>query len=544
MVLGRLGVTKAPIVSAAKAVPIAIWWLTALHAVLLVGHALVVAPLRGPDEVGHVSLILDIRDDHSFPNWNTAQLSGSVCAARAIANPPSAFPFHEAEAAPAHSSRRGLDELEPTLCDRENANHIAQHPPLYYASMAAGSRALDLLLPGDGLGSFSDELLALRLLSALFVLPLPLLAWTTARAVRAPPGVALAAPLLLVGLAQLTSIGAGVNNDALVWLLGSLLIIVCLRIGVEGLHRRRTVAAGVLAGLALLTKAVAFPFPVFVVAALTVAPDASRTRRLQAGALAIGLAFLTGGWWWASNLVRFGELVPSVDYGRFAEAPPGFTPSFGAFLSSFLWALRVSTWGAFGSFDKLLGDPFASRASVVLALVLLAAFTSGRHHLGVHRRGWVVGAMLLPAMLLAVSVGVTSWRRYLSSGATPMQGRYLFSGACAVAVVAALGLWCICGRRTYITLLVAGLAGGYLQTRAFTTVLSAYWGSPPDDVNGQVDAWMSWVGFGRWIVPVWLVSLTIAVTLVVWSIVRAVRAGTPQSVREELVGPPPAPAVV
>ena len=78
------------------------------------------------------------------------------------------------------------------------------------------------LVPGFDDRSFVTQVGVLRLLSAALLLPLPLLAAAAARRLGAGPPVAIAAALLPLGVPQLAHVGASLNNDVLLVLLGAL----------------------------------------------------------------------------------------------------------------------------------------------------------------------------------------------------------------------------------------------------------------------------------------------------------------------------------
>src|SRR3546814_3940018 len=86
---------------------------------------------------------------------------------------------------------------------------MPQHPPLYYEATAALLRVLD----GDGTAPLDRAVWQLRVLNALVMATLPLLAADIARRFTTSVPVLLAAAAGVLAIPQLTHIGATVSND-------------------------------------------------------------------------------------------------------------------------------------------------------------------------------------------------------------------------------------------------------------------------------------------------------------------------------------------
>jgi small subunit ribosomal protein S36 len=285
----------------------------------------------------------------------------------------------------------------------------------------------------------------------------------------------------------------------------------------------------VLTGLALLTKALAFPLPLLVAVAILGAPGALLVQKGKALGVAAAVTLVAGGWWWPANLVRFHQLTPTLDVERFRTLPPDTHLSLGNFLYSFFRLFGLTFWGAYEGVDTLLGNRFAAVASVILGIVLVVGLIFGATALAVPRPRLMAGFLLLPSVTQLLSLGVSSHDRYLTSGLTPVQGRYVFGGVTALAVVAALGLWWLCARRPWATVAVAAAAGIYLQYRSFSTVLSYTWGPAGGNLAAQLHALRTWVPIGGWLVDVSIGAIVAALVLTAVALIAGLRRSRPRS---------------
>jgi hypothetical protein len=158
---------------------------SALHVGLLLTFAFLYPPFTGFDETQHVDAVLSIRHGDGWPAPQERELSeGIVAVATPALRAASDLPFSDDELPP-RDERPSIAELgvERDSVGQLLPNQITQHPPLYYA-LQAGVLAV---LPGSADWPYDATVGVLRLVSVLLMAPLPLLAWATARALRAPP---------------------------------------------------------------------------------------------------------------------------------------------------------------------------------------------------------------------------------------------------------------------------------------------------------------------------------------------------------------------
>lgn len=271
--------------------------------------------------------------------------------------------------------------------------------------------------------------------------------------------------------------------------------------------------AGVVTGLALLTKGFALVLVPWIVGAYLLAPGAGARRRLVAARVAwvLGLAGAFGGWWWVRNAVTYGRVQPGL---RLREVVSGIDPSPVFFATRFAGRLAGSFWGNFGWFEVSLPVVAVAVATVVMAGAIGVAFVRGRV-LAVRVR---LAFLVLPAASVGALVAANSFRAYLKTGIPfAAQGRYLFPGLVGLVVVAAVGLDQV--RRPARSLPVVALAGALvLQALGVAALLGRYWAGP-----GLDDRLRALLAFSPW--PPVLVFLGAVVTMAlgVWTLVEVVR---------------------
>lgn len=244
-----------------------------------------------------------------------------------------------------------------------------------------------------------------------------------------------------------------VSNDPLLIALTSGLVYASVTIVVE---RQETLAvrqivwtlvAGVLLGLALITKQSALAFVPLPLLALLLRRDGV-IRWLRESTLVIGLASLIGAWWYLRNVQVYGDWLGLESFQQ-TFAPGGIGEFTLRGWTGGFWGLLRSSWGAFGWLTLPMNDGayWAFAAFLALgAIGLLAAVGAGwwRQRLGV-------------AVLLASAVGLSfAWTIAfaLVAGAVAWQGRFLFPVLPALAVLLACGLGAILPRRSALWTLI------------------------------------------------------------------------------------------
>jgi small subunit ribosomal protein S36 len=473
--------------------------------------AVAVPAYRAPDEAAHVDLVLYLAEGHGYPAYDRRFFGEEIGldTDRHLIDLTVPWPRFDAADAPAGDDLPDVDDLGGTEPDAEARrgdprragypyvyNQMPQHPPVYYEAMATVLRVERWLLPGDGLPPLERELGLLRLLNVLLVAPLPLLAWATTVRIGGGARAATVAALLCLGLPQLSHIGAAVNNDNLLTLLGGVLAVSLAGVARGHRSRRTDVVVGVALGLALLTKAFALMFIPAVVAAYAVGAWTTGRRRDNARGLALSglVAAALGAWWWIDNWVREGEPAPTTESltRTTAQRPEGFTADPVTFLWTFSGRIvsRVWAWIGFG-IPKFAFDPWvvAGASLAVAGAVAVAVVTArpGRSTAGGMRRVDIVLAWI-PVVLVTLFVARRAWGLYDTTGKFAfIQGRYLFCALVAPAAVVAIGAARVLGRWTAVTVLALALAG---QAWMLSVVVRGSWTG--QGTFGALDGMLAW----------------------------------------------------
>ena len=472
---------------------------TVLWATVLFGWLQLTPLYRAADETLHVDLVLHVLDGEGYPPAGTLRLDPEVRASYPLAGlsteerPELAslfpLPIATTDVPPRDLS---YDELTTRPGLPAITNQMTQHPPLYYALLAGGARLLGL---SDA--SFPVQIGVLRLLSALLLLPLPALAAAAARALGAPPPVALAAALLPLAVPQLAHVGASVNNDALLIVLGAAVSAPLLAVSRGDVTRRTAAVVGVLLGLALLTKALAFGLLVWAALAYGLAllgPARSCPRRAWgAGLLSAGIALLVGGWWWVVNLVRYGTVQPS---GTAPLPALDIEPDLVEFTWTFLTRVTASTWGNFGWLEVRI--PGAVQALAVLAVLTGAGLAVARRPQPPWARAAAVAAIAAFCLQTAI-VYQQSLKNYLRGGyLAGLQGRYLFAFVAVLAALVALGLAQALPERLRGRAPLAALAAVVgLQSVGVLTALRGFWWPDGEGPRRALAIQAAWAPFPR-----------------------------------------------
>jgi hypothetical protein len=310
-------------------------------------------------------------------------------------------------------SGRGDLRLTQELSGRDASHRTiwtANHPPLYYALVAAPVRAgLDSGHPVRGV-------LAARLVSVgLSALGLIALAYVVLQLAPGRPRLAVAATGLVALLPSFISISARVYNDSLAFLTATLAIAATVVFVVRGPSAARLAAVAAGAGLAALTRAsgllVAGLAALAVLVAVWRTGEGSAQRRLGravawAGTVGAVVAAVAG-WFYLRNLSLYGDLTGSAalldQFGRSPRIPMG-----GLLTDLGFWRLQ----------QRRLWD-----------VTNLLQGTDVR----IARQLWLLGLVPVAGLVL---VGVSRLVRPAGGGARPDPGRTVAVGLC----VALLGL--------------------------------------------------------------------------------------------------------
>lgn len=472
-------------------VPRVVWWITALNLVLLLGYSVLAPTFRGPDEPQHVDLTHLFSEEQRYPGWDQRDTGAGILNALGIVEFHTKSQNLEASAAPEKGERPSINDLEDP--DRSRSiNQLSQHPPLYYAIAGTLERGVEVVT-GNPI-PFDLETWFYRLVSIVMVAPLPLIIWRLAQRLGLPEQLGVAATLFPLAVPEYLHIGSVVNNDNLMLLFFWLLTPIVIRMADGEVHPRTAALAGLVTGLALYTKGFALVMPVWVLAALFIALrrlGRDHLRRLVVAGLTYAVvAFAIGGWWWVTNLVRFGPLMPSR-YGDMVQPVESDVRDYGLFLRTWGSITTRRFWGDFGWFDVHIPSLAVTVATVVVLVGLVAACT---------RRDRVactpIGNRLLLAAPMVLLIAVqfrNALLGYIDLGRMPsLQGRYWFGALAALAAIVMLGLANLAPRAVRWLPLGTFVGVVVMNALAADTMLGFYWGAPDSGLGDRLRAVIAW----------------------------------------------------
>lgn len=471
------------------------WALTVTLAGLLGLYAQLVPTYHGPDEPQHVDMLFAVLEPGGWPAGPGRQTDVRVLASAEAAGFAPGHPARGSDAATPRDERPTFHEIAPAAPSDQN-NQMWQHPPLAYTVTATGLGLASAILPPVA-DLAHDQVVGLaRLLTALTFLPLPALAYWTARRLAPSGPAALVAAAVPVAVPGLVHVGATVTNDALLILLVGATTLPLVRVATGDLSWRTSVLSGVLVGLALLTKGFALFLPAWVAAAYVLAawrggaPALARAAPRAAGALLVLAA--TGGWWWVRNVVEHGQVQPRGSV--FPPAPAGFVPDAGAWLSTAGEVMIRTFWGHFGWVEAQLPWPAIWAAVAVLTLGLVAAVAARRRTEPWRRAD--IGLLLVPVAATLTIMVYGSWTLYVESGrVVAVHGRYVMPAIVGLAAAAGLGLVTLVRRPATVLPVLVLLGGLALHGVAVLTMLERYWlveGAGLRDAAASLLAWSAW----------------------------------------------------
>jgi small subunit ribosomal protein S36 len=516
------------VLARARAIPRAVWGLATIFPLALLGWSLLTPLGEAPDEAFHADLVFHLAGGGSYPAWDEGKAGRAALSIHYFNRPGVTFAsrpiYLTPESAPRRLGRRSFEALggeTPT----SYPNQLTQHPPLSYEGAAVALRAERALVPGSS-ASIEAEWHFLRLLDVLLLAPIPLLCWGAARRLGATRRVGITAATIPIAIPELTHIGSAVNNDALLILLGGVLALLLAGV-IRGDARRGTaVAIGAVMGLAILTKAFALLFPIWV--ALGYAVSALRHRARRSGSLrnlviASATSALVGGWWWVRHWIETGSLSPSIADRLYTDRPrpPGFTPDPLAYAPQFIWKLAERFWGHLGYYSARMSLVALIVATVVAVVAILVAFLPRRSPR--QPRALEIAAFGSLILLLVSLTAFHAYQLYAQSGATPfIQGRYLFAAIVPLSVLVAIGLDRMIGRWAPIATLGGALV---MQIDAVHAALTNWWGEPTDSLARSIDAFLAWLPAPSVIVWIVTIALLTASAVTGWDLARTSARG-------------------
>lgn len=385
--------------------------------------------------------------------------------------------------------------LPHIIKDQQSLGEIWQ-PPLYYALLAAAIAPVDRSdfattapLSDDWLAGrsrlahyhyageafpFRSTALAVHLARAVTsLLGLITVLATYGIARRAVPGYALVAAALVALNPQFIFISSAINNDNLVIALCSVALWLLVRELTRPVTAGETqpgvwwfIAVGLVWGLATLSKLTGATLGVVIglaVLALTVSHRSWRPL-LLGGLVTGGTAALVCGWWFWRNWRLYGDPLAwdemlLVTTGLLRPALLSWPEAL-----SYATFLRKSYWAMFGYGIEAPASFYLMVYGLVAVAVAGLCVAAVRFVRGVRASGWPTGASrqrlvavgLLAVWGLTVLVFLLRWMRQIEA---TNQGRLLYPAAAALAVLLALGLRKLDGRRHRLAMAATVIMG-------------------------------------------------------------------------------------
>lgn len=413
----------------------------AAYAVLVVLFATNVPRWNAPDEPAHFNYARELAEQGTLPILTAGSYD---------------FAYLERLKAARFPADMSIDSLR----------YEAHQPPLYYLASAAVYRITAFLdLPG--------QVLALRLLSALFGAALVALGYLLARSLfPRDRWLPIGTSAFLAFNPMLLAVNSAIGNDPAANLVLAAILLQSIRLvqTESDTDARGHLRLGFLVGLALLIKATAYAGVVIaavaIIARVFLLNDRRRsyvtnrhfteTRNLARLAVARSLsaavvALLVSGWWFARNVSVYGLADPlglrRHDQLMLAGGQPPAPPVDADSLYTFVTVTFRSFWGQFGWMGVLFDD----KLYLVLAALTLAAvgglfdyaIRPPKSSLGSDSRSrWALALLTLTVMLVAAAMAQYSFGSFLQP-----QGRYLFPSAVPISIFLVLGLRQLAPRR-------------------------------------------------------------------------------------------------
>jgi hypothetical protein len=429
--------------AALRRVPRAAWWCAAIAVANALLWSVVTPPFQVPDEPSHAGYVQFLAE-HGKPPTDSVN-RGYSGEQGTVAN----LAWAGSEAKPPWTRavdrevRKQLDSGKLSRSAAGESGPTTNYPPLYYAYEAVPYRL------GYGL-NFLDRLYLMRMFSALLA---GLVALGTFFFVRellpGTPWAWTVGTLAVAWQPLLGFVSGGVNNDALLYAVGAVLLALVARVLRRGLTTRRAVALGLVLAAGVLTKqSIVGLFPGVVLAlALAVRATSPGQRRraavLAGSALAIGalagLAYIAAGSLYDRSSQSLNAGIGAQGYAAitswsgqvnylwtsFLPRPPGLADTHGGVFV--LWDVYLKGFvGIFGwfefSFKPWVYDVAAVVFAVIGGLALREAWT--RRDVLRRRRPELLSLATMVAGLLAL-LAYVGYRYRAASHIGFEQARYL-----------------------------------------------------------------------------------------------------------------------
>jgi len=388
-------------------------------------YAAVVPVFEAPDEPFHLSYVNFLLERHELPN----QLDESKRVFREGHQPP----LYYAVAALVTLPFRGGEVVRVEL--ERNPEHVLG------GGRRRDVRYYDHRQPGPFPDSSSRAAFyAIRALGIAFALANLLLVLRVARRFL-PEQCAWLAAACVATLPQFLFISGSINNDNLVNLIATAVILASLRVLERPERLREAIALGLLLGLGLCVKKTSLvlmpPIAVMFVW-LFVRGELPRPRLVTHAAAALAAMLAVGGWILVRNQLLYGDPLGSEMERRTLHFIVNDQSVFSAYFRGIFWSATMQSFvGMFGWMQLRL--PFVAYAFWWLLLLLGIATAAGHALITGERRAPVVLALGFAISCLAAVI-------YYNTTYPEPQGRFLFPALAAIAGVSGLGLWRIGAR--------------------------------------------------------------------------------------------------
>jgi len=382
---------------------------------------------EAPDEVWHYAYLRHLAEQHALPALDHSDESGAY---QEVAQPPLYYVVAAA--------------VSGWVRDEDKSELMWHNPGFGYQAGGTVNDNKNMLVhtarerfPGRGV------VLALRLarlVSLIFGLLTIVSTWGLGReAFPERPAWALAAAALVAFTPQFLFMSGVASNDSAAAALSTVALWATARAANRGLTTRRSIAIGLLVGLAALTKTSGLllaPLALGVIA-LSPASDARHRWGSRAGQLlaSAGVALLVAGGWYLRNLLQYGDplgLQIHVDTPWGREAPASLPT-----LLAELPRLYRSFWGAFG-WGHVEYPLWIYWALALPLLVSLAGWVVTIRKRRLPGRGRTLA--LAAIWCLLISAALLQWMRQVEAP----HGRLLFPAIAAWALLVVggwSGLW-------------------------------------------------------------------------------------------------------
>lgn len=282
-----------------------------------------------------------------------------------------------------------------------------------------------------------------------------------------PKAVASGAAVVNAGVPQFLFISGSVNNDNLIAALGSLALLLAVRLYRKGVDAGRCTSLGLLVGAAAMTKLSGLVLLPLVLAAIFFSPARLAAARASAGFLAA--AGITAGWWYLRNVWLYGD--PTGLSAMMGWVSPRTDPYSWSEVAGDVGRAWTSFWALFGWSNIPAEDHVYHLFSLLVAfsafgwLMLLWR----RQPIPAHAR-YGLGIILFYLGLLLTSL--VRWHLL-----TPApEGRLLFPGISGISTLVFLGIASLVPARftRHLVVLVAALLLAAAATVPLRTIEPAY----------------------------------------------------------------------